>query len=181
VSLSALAWEQPPCTVPLRAVLSEWERARVRDCCCKQCYLQRGGGGEDGTLEVRIAFICRDLGNPISLCLSLTGSQFVSSLGLMRNKAVLRILILQNFSVCVCMMWICFQGSQTWNTRESHRELCQYWLRIVSGKRFSCHWLCPPVSHVNHEWRGEGGASSCNSAADDFAEELSQTLELREP
>ena len=92
------------------------------DSCCKVWYLQMGwgvGGKEGGRedrgkiLEVRIAFICRDLGNPISLCLSLTGSQFVSSLGLMRNKAVLRILILQNFSVCVCMMWICFQGSQT--------------------------------------------------------------------
>ena len=27
-----------------------------------------GGGGEDGALAVRIAFICRDLGNPKSQC-----------------------------------------------------------------------------------------------------------------
>ena len=50
-----------PHTVPLQAELSERESAGVTDYCCTQRSLQRGGGGEDGALEVRIAFICRDL------------------------------------------------------------------------------------------------------------------------
>ena len=52
-----------PRTVPLRAELSERGSAGVTHYCCKQRSLQKGGGGEDGALEVRIAFMCRDLGN----------------------------------------------------------------------------------------------------------------------
>ena len=60
VSVSAMAGEQPPTPPPAPDP--------HRECCCKQHYMQRGRGAGHGALAVRIAFMCRDLGNPKFQC-----------------------------------------------------------------------------------------------------------------